>query len=161
MQPSKGFKRKFGDHAGMFALFQDFLTRAAYDDEDDGNEGDNRDEEDEDDEDGNVDTSWIERWVDQPAGERSRKHTETRPGWAKPDILKTAGITQSQYARYMVSFFIILAVELTDPISPRNLRTVCVTATWTPQSPSTATFLLTRLSLASLSQRYSQPTDIP
>ena len=107
MQLSKGFKRKFSDHAGMFALFQDFLMHTAYDDEDDGNEGDNRDKEDKDDEDGNVDISWIERWVDQPAGERSRKHTETQPGWVKPDILKTTGITQSQYTRYMVSFFII------------------------------------------------------
>jgi len=69
MQPSKAVKRKFGDHAGMFVLFQDFLTRAAYDDEDDGNEGNNHDEEDKDDEDGNVDTSWIECWVDQPTGE--------------------------------------------------------------------------------------------
>jgi len=76
-QPSKGFKRKFGDHAGMFALFQDFLMHATYDNEDDGNEGDNHDKEDKDNEDGNIDISWIEHWVDQPAGERGCKHTET------------------------------------------------------------------------------------
>jgi len=145
----------------MFALFQDFLMHTAYDDEDDGNKGNNHDEEDKDDEDGNVDISWIECWVDQPASEQGCKHTETQPGWVKPDILKTTGITESQYACYMVSFFIILAVEFTDPISPRNLCTVCATTTSTPQSPSTATFLLTQLSLASLSQRYGQPTDIP
>jgi len=73
-RPSKGVKRKFGDHAGMFALFQDFLTRAAYNDEDDGNKGDNRDEEDKDDEDGNVDISWIEHCVDQPAGTLSYRY---------------------------------------------------------------------------------------
>jgi len=67
-RPSKGVKRKFGDHAGMFVLFQDFLMCAAYDNEDDGNKGDNHDKEDKDDEDGNIDISWIERWVDQPAG---------------------------------------------------------------------------------------------
>jgi len=41
---------------------------AAYNNEDDGNKGDNHDKEDKDDEDGNIDISWIERWVDQPAG---------------------------------------------------------------------------------------------
>jgi hypothetical protein len=145
----------------MFALFQDFLACTAHDYEDDPNEGDNCDEEDEEDKLSDVGTSWIERWVDQPAGERGRKNTETRPGWGKPDILKTAGITESQYARYMVSFFIILAAELTDPISPRNPCTVCATTTSTSQSPSRATFLPTRPSFASLSQRYGQPTDIP
>jgi len=60
----------------MFALFQDFLTHTTYDNEDNGNEGDNRDKEDNDDEDGNVDISWIKCWVDQPAGEQGRKHTE-------------------------------------------------------------------------------------
>ena len=61
----------------MFTLFQDFLTCAAYNNEDDGNKGDNRDKEDKDDEDGNVDISWIECWVDQPTSEQGRKHTET------------------------------------------------------------------------------------
>ena len=91
----------------MFTLFQDFLMHATYNDEDDGNKGDNRNKEDKDDEDGNVDISWIECWVNQPTGEQGHKHTETRPGWVKPDILKTAGITQSRYTCYMVSSFII------------------------------------------------------
>jgi len=56
-------------HAGMFVLFQDFLMCATYDNEDNGNKGNNGNKEDEDDEDGNVDISWIECWVDQPAGE--------------------------------------------------------------------------------------------
>jgi len=76
-QLSKGVKRKFGDHAGMFALFQDFLMHAAYNDEDNGNKGNNHDEEDKDDEDGNVDICWIKCWVNQPASEQGHKHTET------------------------------------------------------------------------------------
>jgi len=84
MRLSKGVKRKFGNHAGMFALFQDFLMRTAYNNEDDGNKGNNHDKEDEDDEDGNIDISWIKHWVNQPAGEQGCKHTETRPWWVMP-----------------------------------------------------------------------------
>ena len=64
-------------------------------------------------------TSWIDRWIDKPPGEGGRKNKEGRPGWGKPQILETAGITDDQYHRYMVSFLGIFTVGLTDSISPR------------------------------------------
>jgi len=108
-QPSKGVNRKLDNDHTLFALFQDFLTHVADDDEDDCNEDGEEDEDDE----GNVDTSWIDRWIDKPAGERGRKHTETRPGWGQLDILNTAGITVCQYDRYMVSFSFLQLSSLT------------------------------------------------
>ena len=117
-QPSKGVKRKRdnneNDDNNTLKRFRRLLAQS-YDDNDNdenGSDSDNDDDNDDDNDNGNDNdndddddkTSWINRWIDKPFGEGGRKNKEGRPGWGKPEILKTAGITEAQYNRYMVSF---------------------------------------------------------
>jgi hypothetical protein len=110
-QPPKGVKRKSGDTDDALANLQRLLAHATNCDEDDCDENGDCNEDDKDDEDGSVDTSWIDRWIDRPAGEGGRRHREGRPGWGKTEIMQAADITEDQYNRYMVSFMVILAVD--------------------------------------------------
>ena len=117
-QPSKGVKRKRdndeNDDNDTLKRFRRLLAQS-YDDNDNdenGSDSDNDDDNDDDNDNGNNndndddddETSWINRWIDKPFGEGGRKNKEGRPGWGKPEILKTARITEAQYNRYMVSF---------------------------------------------------------
>ena len=115
-QPSKGVKRKRdndeNDDNDTLKRFRRLLAQS-YDDNDNdeyGSDSDNDDnnnngnDNDNDNNDDNDETNWINRWIDKPFGEGGRKNKEGRPGWGKPEILKTAGITEAQYNRYMVSF---------------------------------------------------------
>jgi len=107
-RPSKGIKRKHEDDNNLLAVFQSLLAHVADGDEDEITTDDSSDKDHEE------GTSWINHWIDKPLGERGRKNSDTRPGWGKPEIMKTAGITEEQYNRYMVSFLVVLVVEPTD-----------------------------------------------
>ena len=120
IRSSKGVKRKRDDDNNILTAFQSLLTQVSGH-EDSNDEDDNRNEEDEDDN-GDTAVSWIDRWVDKPIGERSRKNSERRPGWGKAEMMEAAGITEDQYNRYMVSF--ILVVELTDRFLPEICASV-------------------------------------
>ena len=97
---------------------------------------------------------WIGRWINRPLGEGGRKSKDRRPGWGKPEILKTAGIKEAQYNNYMVSILIILAVGLTDSISPRHPLTTSVTDTSTPRRLLLTTLCFAQQSLGSSSKKY-------
>jgi len=163
-QSSKGVKRKRdNDNNDALTVFQSLLTYK--NDQDDKDDKDNKDDKDEDsedngndnsDKDGNNKTSWINCWINKPPGEGGRKNKDECPGWGKPEILKTAGITGDQYNCYMVSFLVIFAVGLINSISPRCLLTICVIATLIPQSPSATTLYFTQPNMASLSKKYVQ-----
>lgn len=117
-QASKGVKRKRDnddndDNDALKRLRR--LLAQGYDDNDNDEDDNNSDNDDNngnsnDNDNDNVndndndETSWIDCWIDKPFGEGGRKNKEGRPGWGKPEILKTAGITEGQYNRYMVSF---------------------------------------------------------
>src|SRR5882757_5577718 len=96
--PSKGAKRK-RDNDDALANIQNLLAQFTSD-----NEGEDNNEDDKDDKDEDEDkvTSWIDHWINKPSSEGGCRNTEERPGWGKPEILKTAGITDCQYNRYMV-----------------------------------------------------------
>jgi len=128
-QPNSA-KRKHGDDEDVLASIQNVLMGVSSDDDGGNDEDDDGDNEDIHDTDN--DTSWINRWIDRPVGERRRMNTEDRPGWGKPEIMTAANITEAQYKRYMVSgFFSILAVELTGGISSRNPHMTCAINTST------------------------------
>ena len=158
-RPSGQGKRKRDDDE-LFELFQSFLECIDNNNNNDDNDNDNNDNDN--DNDGcnevdkysEVDMSWIDRWVDKPAGERGRMNKEGRPGWGKPEIMQVTGIMEAQYNLYMVCFSVFLVVELTDSISPRNLCIVCAAAISTSRRPSTTTIGCTRPSMASLLRRY-------
>jgi len=67
---------------------------------DNDNDNDNKAREDNDNdnsnEEGDDKSSWINRWIDKPPGEGGRKAKDGCPGWGKPEIMKTAGITDGQ-----------------------------------------------------------------
>ena len=166
-QSSKGVKRKRdNDNNDALTVFRSLLTyendQDDEDDEDNEDDQDNKDEDSEDngndnsDKDGNDKTSWINCWIDKPPGEGGCKNKDERPGWGKPEILKTAGITGDQYNCYMISFLVIFAVGLINSISPRCLLTICAIATLIPQSPSATTLYFARLNMASLLKKYVQ-----
>jgi len=157
-QPSKRVKRKHDDDddddEDALTVFRSLLT---YDNNNNNNnkarednDNDNSDEEEDD------KSSWINRWIDKPPGEGGRKNKDGRPGWGKPEIMKTAGITDGQYNRYMVSFLVIFTVGFINSISPRCPPITCVTDISTPWRPLASTLHLDRLNMASLSKKYVQ-----
>lgn len=108
-QSSKGVKKKRdNDDDDAFTNFRRLLTH----ENNENGDSDYGEEEGkhEDGENGDDDASWIDRWIDKPSGLGGRKNKEGRPGWGKPEILKTAGITEGQYDQYMVSLLAIFAV---------------------------------------------------
>ena len=151
-QPPKGVKRGHeNDNDNALLIFWSILAH-----DDNENDEDNEVEDGEDSEDNenneNVDdeASWINCWIDTPLGEGGCRNKEGCPGWGKPEILKTAGITGDQYTHYMVSPLVFFAVGLTDSISPRDPLTICVIATSTPKRHSTTTLHFTQWSMALL-----------
>ena len=101
-------------------------------------------------------SSWINRWIDKPPGEGGHKAKDGRPGWGKPKIMKTTGITDGQYNCYMVSFLVIFTVGFIDSISPRCLPITCVTDISTPWRPLAPTLHSDWPNMASLSKKYVQ-----
>jgi hypothetical protein len=138
-QPPKGVKRKSGDTDDALANLQRLLAHTTNNDKDNCNKKDNCNEDNKDDEDGSIDTSWINCWIDQPAGEGGHRHREGHPGWGKTEIMQAANIMEDQYNCYMVSFMVILAVDLTDSISPRNPCIICAITTSILRSHSVTT----------------------
>ena len=154
---SKGVKRKRDndDDDDTLTIFRNLLAhKFDENDKDDENDEDKDSEDSEDDE--NVDDAlgWIGRWIDRPLGEGGCKSKDGRPGWGKPEILKTAGIKEAQYNNYMVSILIILAVGLTDSIPPRHPLTTSVTDTSTPRRLLPTTLCFAQQSLGSSSKKY-------
>ena len=90
-QLSKRLKRKLDDDDRLRAPIEKSLDDDDDDDDDDDHNEDNNS--------GNTNEnpSWIDHWIDQPAGERGRKNREGRLGWGRPEILKAIGITEAQY----------------------------------------------------------------
>ena len=64
-EPSKQAKRKLDDDDQVIALFQNLIAGTAADNDDNKD----RNEDNADNTESSVDTHWIERWIDKPAGE--------------------------------------------------------------------------------------------
>jgi len=150
--PSKVIKWKLDNDDQVLVIFQNLIAGGADKDEDNNCNKDNKDS--------SVYTHWINYWIDKPVSEQRRTHRDGRPGWGKPKIMSTASITEAQYTHYMVDLPSILAVELTDSISPSDLRIVCVITISTSQRPSTTTVRPTWMSIFSLFKRLVQSMDI-
>ena len=155
---SKGVKRKHDDNddGNALTIFWKLLTHKDENNENDENDQneygeDNKDSQDDE----NMDDkrSWINCWIDKPPSEGGRRDKEGCPGWGKPEILKTAGITEAQYNRYMVSFHVSFAVGLIDLILPRCPHTICVLSTSTPRRHSATMLCFIRLSMGSSSKK--------
>ena len=148
----KGVKRGCeNDDDDALMIFRSILTH-----DDNKNDKVNKVEDGEDGEDNENDenmdneASWINHWINKPLGEGGCRNKEGHPGWGKPEILKTAGITGDQYTCYLVSPLVFFAVGLTDSILPRDLLTICVIATSTPKRHSMTTLRFTQQSMALL-----------
>ena len=157
-QLPKGVKRGHeNDNNNALTIFQSILTHDDNENDEvnkveDGEDG----EDDENDENMDNEASWINCWIDKPLGEGGCRNKEGRPGWGKPKILKTAGITGDQYTHYLVSPLVFFTVGLTDSILPRDLLTICVITTSTPKRHSTTTLRFTQQSMALLSKQSVQ-----
>ena len=148
-RPPKGVKCGCeNDDNNALTIFQNILTHDDIENNEVNKVEDSEDgEDDENNENVDNEASWINRWIDKPLSEGGCRNKEGCPGWGKPKILKTAGITGDQYTRYMVSPLVFFAVGLTDSISPRDPLTICVIAASTPKRHLTTTLCFTQQSI--------------